>query len=54
MAKLPLLPTLGKTLKNSLTELYRSMGYTLITSLIWFAAFIPIVFVVIAAVSYVF
>jgi uncharacterized membrane protein YesL len=52
MAKLPLLPTLGKTLKNSLTELYRSMGYTLITSLVWFVAFIPIVFVGIAAVSY--
>lgn len=52
MAKLPLLPTLGKTLKNSLAELYISMGFTLITSVIWFAAFTPIIFVVIAAVSY--
>jgi uncharacterized membrane protein YesL len=52
MAKLPLLPTLGKTMKNSLAELYRAMGYTLITSVVWFAAFTPIIFVFIATVSY--
>ncbi|HEY8464553.1 MAG TPA: hypothetical protein VIM29_11165 [Bacillota bacterium] len=42
MTKLPFLPTVGKSLKNSLSELYQAMGYSFITSLVWFLAMIPV------------
>jgi hypothetical protein len=42
MRKLPVLATVGRALKNSGIELYRSLGYSLITSIIWFFAFCPI------------
>jgi uncharacterized membrane protein YesL len=43
--KLPVFSTLGKTLKSSGAEVYRSLGYSLVTSLIWFLAFIPVLYV---------
>ncbi|MGD8399723.1 MAG: hypothetical protein PVH64_02130 [Bacillota bacterium] len=46
MMKLPVFPTVGKTLKNSGAELYRSLGYSLVTSLIWFLAFTPILYII--------
>lgn len=51
MAKLPFFSTLGNSLKNALFELYRSMGFTLIISVIWFLGFMPIVFLLISLVS---
>ncbi len=35
MKKLPLFPTLGKVLKTSFIEAYRSLGFTFLISLIW-------------------
>ena len=34
-SKLPLFPTIGKVLKKSFAELYLSMGFTILISLIW-------------------
>ncbi|HYH05020.1 MAG TPA: hypothetical protein VEC37_18160 [Bacillota bacterium] len=51
MAKLPLFTTVGKSLKNALFELYHAMGYTLITSVIWFLGLMPIGFLLLSLVS---
>jgi hypothetical protein len=45
MIKLPVFATVGKTIKKSGTELYRSLGYSLVTSLIWFLAFAPVLYI---------
>lgn len=41
MKKLPLIPTFGKALKATLSEMYGSMAYMLLISVAWFASFIP-------------
>lgn len=42
MGKLPLFSTVGNSFKSALVELYRSIGFTLITSFIWFLGALPI------------
>ncbi len=44
MRKLPLLPTFGTVLKTSVIELYRSMGFTVLVSAVWFLGYLPILF----------
>jgi uncharacterized membrane protein YesL len=46
--KLPIFPTVGKTLVSSGRELYRSLGYSLLTSMIWFLAFVPILYILLS------
>jgi uncharacterized membrane protein YesL len=46
MMKLPVFSTVGKVLKSSGAELYRSLGYSLVTSLIWFLAFVPVLYII--------
>lgn len=48
MKKLPLFPTLGDTLKKTFKELYGSMGFSFVLSLLWFAAYLPIIFIFIS------
>jgi uncharacterized membrane protein YesL len=45
MMKLPVFRSVGKTLAGSGCELYRSLGYSLVISLIWFVAFIPVLYI---------
>jgi uncharacterized membrane protein YesL len=50
--KLPLFPTIGKILKRSFSELYNSMGFTILMSLIWFIGFLPVVLIAATMVQY--
>lgn len=43
--KLPLFPTLGKTLKHTLSEVYSSMGFSILLSLIWFISYLPVLII---------
>jgi len=44
--KLPLLKAYGTVLKTATTELYQSMGYMLLVSLIWFVATLPMTVII--------
>ncbi len=44
--KLPIFPTIGKNFKESFLELYSSLGFTLLVSLVWFVCYLPILFFV--------
>jgi uncharacterized membrane protein YesL len=44
--KLPIFPIIGKSFKESFVELYGSLGFTLLVSLIWFGCYLPILFIV--------
>jgi uncharacterized membrane protein YesL len=44
MKKLPLFPTLGTVLKKSFSELYSSMGLSILISSTWCLGFLPILF----------
>jgi len=40
--KLPFFPTIGKNLGQSLAEMYKSLGFTLLIDLLWFFGYVPI------------
>lgn len=44
--KLPLIKAYGSVLKTTVTELYQSMGYMFLVSLIWFIATLPMTIVI--------
>jgi uncharacterized membrane protein YesL len=50
MTKLPFLPTLGRTLKNSLVGFYGSLGYAMLMSIIWFIPYLPVVLIILGVV----
>ncbi|MCL6588773.1 MAG: hypothetical protein K6U80_02360 [Firmicutes bacterium] len=46
MTKLPLFPTLGRTLANAFKGLYSSLGFSMLMSLIWFLPVMPVLIVI--------
>jgi uncharacterized membrane protein YesL len=50
--KLAVFPTFGKVLKSTFSELYNSLGYSMLTSTIWITAAFPILFMIFADLAF--
>lgn len=52
MVKIPTFPNIWKSLKVTFKEIYHSLGFTTITSSIWFICYLPILVVTLSTANY--